>query len=59
MINSMMGERAYRTKHIAKMLGMNIEVIRRHIREGKLKSYRTGREYYVTESQLKAYLEGK
>jgi excisionase family DNA binding protein len=56
---TMMGEKAYRIKHVAKMLNMNVETIRRHVRSGKLKSYHFTKEYFITESQLQEYLHNK
>ena len=58
MKTTMLGEKAYRLKHIAHNLDRSIETIRRHVRSDKLKAYRVGGEYYVIESDLKKYLKG-
>lgn len=59
MTTTMLGEKAYRIKHIANNLGRNVETIRRHVRTGKLKAYRNGGEYFVIESDLLKYIKGE
>jgi DNA-binding CsgD family transcriptional regulator len=59
MSTTMLGEKAYRLKHIAYNLDRHIETIRRHVRNGKLKAYIAGGEYYVIESDLNKYLRGE
>lgn len=54
---TMMGEKAYKLKHIAKLLNLNIETIRRYVRTGKIESYKFSKEYFITESQLNKFLE--
>lgn len=56
---TMLGEEAYRIKHVAHNLDRNIETIRRHIREGKLKAYKSGGEYYIIKSDLEKYIKGE
>lgn len=55
---TMMGEKAYKIKHIAILLDLNIETIRRYVRSGKIESYHYGKEYVITESQLQKFIEG-
>lgn len=59
MTTTMLGEKAYRIKHVAHNLGVNVETIRRHVRSGKLKAYKPGGEYFIIQSDLDKYLEGK
>lgn len=54
---TMMGEKSYRLKDLSKGLDLNIETIRRYVRSGKLESYRFGKEYFVTETQLNRFIE--
>ncbi len=56
---TMLGEKAYRLKHIAHNLDRNLETIRRHVRSGRLKAYKSGGEYYVVESDLIKYEKGE
>ena len=55
---TMLGEKAYRTKHIAHNLSMNVETIRRAIRTGKLKAHKHGKQYFIIQSDLNDYLLG-
>ena len=55
---TMLGEKAYRLKHIAHNLDRNIETIRRNVRSGKLKAYKSCGEYYVIESDLIKFIKG-
>lgn len=59
MTTTMLGEKAYRIKHIAHNLGRNVETIRRHVRSGTLKAYRNGGEYFIIESDLIKYIKGE
>jgi len=59
MKSTMLGEKAYRLKHIAHNIDRSIETIRRHVRSGELKAYKNGGEYYVVESDLIKYLKGE
>ena len=54
---TMMGEKAYRIKHLAKLLDLSVETIRRYVRSGKISSYRFSKEYFITESQLNDFIE--
>lgn len=54
---TMMGEKSYRLKDVSKGLNLNIETIRRYVRSGKLESYKFGKDYFVTESQLNKFIE--
>jgi excisionase family DNA binding protein len=56
MSTTVMGETAYRIKHVAKLLNLNVETIRRYVRSGKIKSYHFTREYFITESQLNEFI---
>lgn len=47
----------YSTKEVAALLSMPLETIRRHIRLGKLKAIKLGRQYRVTTDQLQQYLQ--
>ena len=55
---TMMGEKAYRIKHVAKKLDLSVETIRRYVRSGKLESYHFSKEYFITESQLNKFIKG-
>jgi len=57
MKSTMIGEKAYRIKHIAHNIDRDIETIRRHVRSGKLQACKSGGEYYVVESDLIKYLK--
>lgn len=59
MNTTMLGEKSYRIKHIANNIGRSVETIRRHVRTGKLKAYKVGKEYYVIQSDLDKYLRGE
>lgn len=59
MVTTMLGEKAYRPKHIAHNLGKNVVTVRRWIRSGKLKSYMCVNSYYVIESDLIKFLKGE
>lgn len=58
MSTTMLGEKAYRLKHIAANTERNVETIRRAVRAGKLKAYKVGGEYYVIETDLIDWLKG-
>lgn len=47
----------YDLKEIVKLLGLNIQTIRKLIKEGKLKASKVGTHYVVTEEALKDYLK--
>jgi predicted site-specific integrase-resolvase len=62
MSTTMMGEKAFRTKHLSKILGVSVATVQKYLRTGKIKTYPRhymGHEYYVTESQLREYLGEK
>jgi len=59
MKSTMLGEKAYRLKHIAHNIDRSIETIRRHVRSGRLTAYKVCGEYYVVESDLIKYLKGE
>lgn len=59
MNSTMLGEKAYRLKHIAHNTERNIETIRRAVRKGTLKAYKNGGEYYVIETDLIKWLKGE
>lgn len=47
-----------KVEDLAKVLGCNMETIRRYIRQGKLKAQKIGRRYYVSKDNLKAFANG-
>lgn len=52
-------EKLYKTQEVAELLGVNVQTIRRYIREGRLKAVKNnekGRLYYITETSIKAFL---
>jgi len=59
---TMMGEKAFTTKHLSKILGVSVATVQRYLRTGKIKTYPRrwmGNQYFVTESQLREYLGEK
>jgi len=52
-----MGEKLYKPSEIAEILSMNVQVIRKYLREGKMLHYKIDRNYLISESHLKKYLE--
>jgi len=48
----------FKVEDIAKELDVNMETIRRYIRQGKLKAQKIGRRYYVSKDNLKAFANG-
>ena len=54
---TIMGEKAYYAKHIAKNLNLNIETVRRYLRSGKIKSLMYSNQYVVTQGQLDEFLK--
>lgn len=49
---------AYTVQEIAEKFNISAETVRTYIKKGKLKACKMGTKYYVTEDNLKAYLEG-
>lgn len=48
-----------KVEDIAKTLNVNLETIRRYIRQGKLKAQKIGRRYYVSKSNIIAFCNGE
>ena len=49
----------YRLKDLEKKLGLTIRTLREYIKKGELKARKIGRAYYVTESNLMAFVESR
>lgn len=49
----------YTLSEVAKKLGLHYNTIYSFVRSGKLKAYKFGRSYRVSEVELKKYIEGK
>ena len=47
----------YSTEEVSKMLGLHVNTIRRHVKDGRLKAYRFGRQWRFTEEDLKHYMK--
>lgn len=54
-----MKERLYDTDEIAAICDRKVETVREWIRNGVLPATKRGRSYYVTESDLKTFLEAR
>ena len=54
--STMLGQRAFSTKEIAKFIGVKIYEIRRDIKSKKLKAYKDSTQYYILESDVENYL---
>lgn len=46
----------YTIKELSERLKLNIQTLRRYIKEGRLKASKVGRSYYVSEDQLAAFM---
>ena len=51
------GVKLYTVKEIAKAMGVEEQTVRRYIKKGFLQSKKIGRSIFVTESQLKEFIE--
>jgi excisionase family DNA binding protein len=47
----------YDLKEVVKILGLNIQTVRKFINEGKLKASKVGTHYMVTEDAIKEFLK--
>lgn len=47
----------YDLKEVVNLLGLNIQTIRKFIKEGKLKASKVGTHYMVTEDAIKEFLK--
>lgn len=47
----------YNLKEVVKILGLNIQTIRKFIKEGKLKASKVGTHYMVTDEAIKEFLK--
>jgi len=47
----------YNLKEVENLLNLNIQTIRKFIKEGKLKASKVGTRYIVTEDAIKAFLK--
>lgn len=47
----------YNLKEVVKILGLNIQTIRKFIKEGKLKASKVGTHYMVTDDAIKDFLK--
>lgn len=47
----------YDLKEVVKILGLNIQTVRKFIKEGKLKASKVGTHYMVTEDAIKEFLK--
>jgi len=45
------------TENVAELLQLDVETVRRYIREGKLKAIKLGREYRVRREDFEEFLE--
>ena len=50
-------DKFYSPKEVAKILNLSGETIRRKIKAGKIKGFRTGKQFRVSEEALKDYIE--
>lgn len=49
----------YTPQEVADMLKLKVTTIRAYIRNGKLKAAKFGREYRITEEELKRFIEAE
>jgi len=47
----------YNLKDLSRKLKMSVRTLRKYIKSGKLKAKKVGRAYYITETNLTAFLE--
>ena len=47
----------YNLKEVVKLLGLNIQTIRKFIKEGKLKASKVGTHYIITDEAIKEFLK--
>lgn len=52
-------ENMYTVKEVSNMLKLHIETIRRNIYKGEIKAVKIGREWRISESELKRIMEGR
>lgn len=52
-----MMEKLYSVEDLAKYFGMHVMTIRRWIYEGKIASFKVGRQVRVTETELQKFIE--
>lgn len=56
MTTTMLGEDAYTLKHIEFNTGIKVGKLRNDIKDGKLKAFKSGNQYYVIQTYLDRYL---
>ena len=49
--------KVYNLKEVVSLLGLNIQTIRKLIKEGKLRASKVGTHYVVTDEAIKNYLK--
>lgn len=49
--------KVYELKEVCELLKINLRVLRRYIKDGKIKASKIGRKYIITEAHLKEFLE--
>lgn len=49
--------KVYNLKEVVSLLGLNIQTIRKLIKEGKLRASKVGTHYVVTDEAIKDYLK--
>lgn len=52
-------ERIYSIEEAAKILQVTEETVRRYARTGKVRAAKLGKQYRITESDLKAFLDAQ
>ena len=50
--------RVYELKEVASILKINLRVLRRYIKEDKIKASKIGRKYVITAEDLEAFIKG-
>ena len=53
------GEKYYLTIDLVKILPLSINCIREYIRHGRIKGQKMGKLWYVSDKDLKKFLEGE
>ena len=51
-----MTAKMYKPKEVADLLDMNVQTIRKYLRENRIAHYKIARNYFVSESQLKEFI---
>lgn len=51
------GLKVYELKEVCDLLKINLQVLRRYIKDGEIKASKIGRKYIITEESLKDFIK--